>query len=202
MRLWRGLSSRRRGGRQRRRRRRRRVSLVERRPRRRQGSSHSPTHTQVSEMPNAEQSEDIQEMREGLMGMGLDELKMFVLAKIKKVEPDVELPGGGKEEIVAWVIEWQKAREAEEEKKRVKDDARLSIVEPHKGAPEQLYPFLQANPNALPTFIKGVVTDPTHAAWLGEAVKAAPALAGLTDADGQNAFAFAHWECKQAFEII
>ena len=29
----------------------------------RQGSSHSPTHTQVSEMPNADESERIQEMR-------------------------------------------------------------------------------------------------------------------------------------------
>ena len=83
-----------------------------------------------------------------------------------------------------------------------REEARLVIVEPHKDAPEQLHPFLQANPSALPAFVKYIVTDPTHAAWLGEAVKAAPSLAGLTDADGQHAFAFAHWECKQAFEII
>ena len=158
-------------------------------------------------MPNADESEHIQEMRKALMEMELDELKTDVLAEIKEEQPDVELPSGGKEEIVAWTIEWAKAREAEEEeKKRVeegtREEARLSIVEPHKDVPEQLYPFLQGNPSALPAFVKYIVTNPTHAAWLGEAVKAAPSLVGLTDADGQHAFAFAHWDCKQAFEII
>ena len=140
-------------------------------------------------MPTTDESEEIQEARKALMEMELDELKTVVLGEIKKLQPDVELPSGGKEEIVAWAMEWWKAREAKEaeeaeerakareareEKKRAeereREEARLSIVEPHKEAPEQLYSFLQANPSALPAFVKSIVTDPTHAAWLGEAV--------------------------------
>ena len=64
------------------------------------------------EMPNADESEDIQELRMELMEMELDELKTRVLAWVKREQPDVELPSGGKEEIVAWVIEWMKAKEA------------------------------------------------------------------------------------------
>ena len=84
-------------------------------------------------MPNADESEHIQEMRKALMEMELDRLKTFVLAEVKEEQPDAELPSGGKEEIVAWAIEWvkaweaekeAKAREAEEEKKRAEADAR------------------------------------------------------------------------------
>eukprot|EP00964_Phaeocystis_antarctica_P074309 scaffold45669_cov62-Phaeocystis_antarctica.AAC.4 len=161
----------------------------------------------------ADESEEIQEMRKELMEMDLAELKTEVLAEIKEEQPDVELPSGGKEEIVAWVVEWSKAKEEREEKeKRVKEEktrveeeraahareeARLLIVEPRKDAPGQLHAFLLANPLAVPAF-KLVVTDATNAAWLGEAVKATPELAELTDADGHRAFAFAHLRCKQA----
>ena len=99
--------------------------------------------------------------------------------------------------------EAEKEKRAEEERAaHAREEARLLIVEPHKDAPGELHAFLLANPSALPTFAKSIVTDPTHAAWLGEAVKATPDLAELTDTDGQHAFAFAHWECKQAFELI
>ena len=50
----------------------------------------------------------------------------------------------------------------------------------------------------MPPFLKSIVTDDAHATWLGEAVKATPSLAELTDADGHHAFAFAHLRCKQA----
>eukprot|EP00964_Phaeocystis_antarctica_P067964 scaffold41172_cov54-Phaeocystis_antarctica.AAC.2 len=78
--------------------------------------------------------------------------------------------------------------------------ARLLIVEPHKDTTDQLHAFLLANPLALPTFLKHIVTDATHAVWLGEAVKAAPSLAGLTDADGRRAIDVAHSACKQAMQ--
>ena len=53
-----------------------------------------------------------------MMEMDLAELKTNVLASIKREQPDVELPSGGKEEIVAWAIEWFKAREEREEKEK------------------------------------------------------------------------------------
>ena len=163
----------------------------------------------------ADESEEIQGMRKQMMEMDLAELKTNVLAHIKKEQPDVELPSGGKQEIVAWAIEWMKAREkaaaekkrVEEEEKRAqeeraahaREEARLLIVEPRKDTPGQLHAFLLANPLAVPAF-KLVATDATNAAWLGEAVKATPELAELTDADGHHAFAFAHLRCKQACE--
>ena len=227
----------------------------------------------------ADDSEEIQEMRKELMEMDLAELKTNVLASIKREQPDVELPSGGKEEIVAWVVEWENKKEEreeeaerakeeekrveeeqleapaatlaaapaahereeterekeevegsgddsgssgwetvdeeeeeedkeeEEEKKRVeeeraahaREEARLLIVEQRKDTPGQLHAYLIANPSAVPAF-KLVATDATNAAWLGEAVKATPALAELTDADGRHAFAFAHLRCKQAHE--
>ena len=42
--------------------------------------------------------------------------------------------------------------------------------------------------------------DATHAAWLGKAVKAAPSLAKLTDADGRRAIDVAHPACKQEMQ--
>ena len=228
----------------------------------------------------ADESEYIQELRKELMETDLTELKTNVLASIKREQPDVELPSGGKEEIVAWVVEWENKKEEreeeaerakeeekrveeeqleapaatlaaapaahereeterekeeveesgdgsgssgwetvdeeeeeeedkeeEEEKKRVeeeraahaREEARLLIVEPRKDTPGQLHAYLIANPSAVPAF-KLVATDATNAAWLGEAVKATPALAELTDADGRHAFAFAHLRCKQACE--
>eukprot|EP00964_Phaeocystis_antarctica_P087947 scaffold55924_cov59-Phaeocystis_antarctica.AAC.2 len=157
----------------------------------------------------ADESQEIQEMRKQLMGMDLAELKT-TLAEIKEAEPDVELPSGGKEEIVAWAIERAKARkEREEKEKRVeeeerveqaREEARLLIVEPHQDTPGRLHAFLFANPLAVPAFVKSIVTNADHAAWLGEAVKATPELAELTDADGLHAFAFAHLRCRQACE--
>eukprot|EP00964_Phaeocystis_antarctica_P104475 scaffold69582_cov58-Phaeocystis_antarctica.AAC.7 len=101
---------------------------------------------------------------------------------------------------------WSGAAAAEE--KRVEEEragharevARLRFVEPDKDTPDQLYAFLLANQLAVPAFVKSILTDPEHAAWLGEAVKATPELAELTDADGRRAFAFAHLRCKQACE--
>jgi len=52
----------------------------------------------------------------------------------------------------------------------------------------------------VPTFFKSILTDAAYAAWLGEAVKAAPSLAGLTDADGRRAIDVAHSTCKQAMQ--
>ena len=80
--------------------------------------------------------------------------------------------------------------------------ARLLIVEPRKDTPGQLHAFLIANPLAVPSFVKLIVTDAAHATWLGEAVKASPELAELTDADSRHVFALAHLSCKQACEII
>ena len=101
----------------------------------------------------------------------------------------------------------EEEKRAQEEKKRAqeeravhaREEARLLIVEPRKDTPGQLHAFLLANPLAVPAF-KLVATDATNAAWLGEAVKATPELAELTDADGHHAFAFAHLRCKQACE--
>ena len=59
------------------------------------------------------ESEEYQEMRKQLMGMDLAELNTTVLDAIKEEQPDVELPSGGKEETVAWVVEWAKAYKAE-----------------------------------------------------------------------------------------
>ena len=55
-------------------------------------------------------------------------------------------------------------------------------------------------PLTLPAFFETILTDAAHAAWLGEAVKAAPSLAGLTDADGRRAIDVAHSACKQAMQ--
>ena len=52
----------------------------------------------------ADESEEIQGMRKALMAMDLAELKTKVLTSIKEQQPDVELPSGDKEEIVAWAI--------------------------------------------------------------------------------------------------
>ena len=90
-------------------------------------------------------------------------------------------------------------RAMEERAAHAREEARLLIVEPRKDTPGQLHAYLIANPSAVPAF-KLVATDATNAAWLGEAVKATPALAELTDADGRHAFAFAHPRCKQACE--
>jgi len=78
--------------------------------------------------------------------------------------------------------------------------ARLLIVEPRKDTPGQLHAFLLANPLAVPAFFKTILTDAAHADWLGEAVKAAPLLAGLTDAIGRRVIDAAHSECKQAMQ--
>eukprot|EP00964_Phaeocystis_antarctica_P016637 scaffold9159_cov44-Phaeocystis_antarctica.AAC.3 len=78
--------------------------------------------------------------------------------------------------------------------------ARLLIVEPRKDTPGQLHAFLHANPLMVTVFLKHIVTDAAHAAWLGEAVKATPSLAGLTDADGRRAIDVAHSACKQAMQ--
>ena len=59
----------------------------------------------------ADESEEIQGIREQLVEMDLAELWTEVLPSIKKEQPDVELPSGGKEEVVAWAIEWFKAKE-------------------------------------------------------------------------------------------
>eukprot|EP00964_Phaeocystis_antarctica_P020546 scaffold11355_cov59-Phaeocystis_antarctica.AAC.8 len=167
----------------------------------------------------ADESGEIQEMRKELMEMDLAHLKTM-MANIKEQQPDVELPSGGKEEIVAWAIEWCKARvkadkEEVEEEKRVeeeerraeeervahaREEARLLFVEPDKDTPDQLHAFLLANPLTVPAFVNSILTDGEHADWLGEAVKATPELAELTDADGRRAFAFAHLRCKQACE--
>ena len=70
--------------------------------------------------------------------------------------------------------------------------APLLIVEPRKDTPGQLHAFLLANPLAVPPFFKIILTDAAHAVWLGEAVKAAPSLAGLTDAEGRRAIVVTH----------
>ena len=57
----------------------------------------------------------IKEAREQLMEMDLAE-HLHQLTRIKDQHPDVELPSGGKEEIVAWAIEWWKAKEKAKEK--------------------------------------------------------------------------------------
>ena len=62
---------------------------------------------------DAAESEEMLEMQEQLMEMDLAELKES-LAQIKEEEPDVELPSGGKEEIVAWMVEWAKTTMEEE----------------------------------------------------------------------------------------
>ena len=186
-------------------------------------STDQPVHTSMSNADEdtvratsidaADESEFIQEMRKELMEMDLAELKTEVLANIKEEQPDVELPSGGKEEIVAWAIEWytakEKADKEEEERegkeKRVQEE-KMRVVEERaaharKEAPGQLHAFLLTNPLTVPAFVKLVVTNPGHANWLGEAVKAStPELAELTDADGRRAFAFAHSACKQARE--
>ena len=78
---------------------------------------------------------------------------------------------------MAWAIEWLKVREEREEKEK-----------------------RASNPLTLPAFVNSILSDGGHADWLGEAVKATPELAELTDADGRHAFAFAHLRCKQACE--
>ena len=75
----------------------------------------------------ADESEHIQEMREQLMEMDLAKLKTEVLPSIKKEQPDVELPSGGKEEIVAWAIEWLKEREEREEKEEEEKNLQIAI---------------------------------------------------------------------------
>ena len=52
----------------------------------------------------------IKEARKQLVEMDEDKLKE-TLTSIKDQQPGVELPSGGKEEIVAWAIEWFKAKE-------------------------------------------------------------------------------------------
>ena len=52
----------------------------------------------------------------------------------------------------------------------------------------------------VPPFFKTILTDAAHAAWLGEAVKATPELAKLTDADGRRAIDVAVPACKQAMQ--
>ena len=90
-------------------------------------------------------------------------------------------------------------RRAEEERAaHAREEARLLFVEPDKDTPDQLHAFLLANPLTVPAFVNSILTDGEHADWLGEAVKATPELAELTDADGHHAFAFAHLRCKQA----
>ena len=73
-------------------------------------------------MPNADESEDIQELRMELMEMELDEVKTRVLAVTKELQPDVEFPIGDKEEIVAW-----EAKKAEEEKKRAEEEKKRAL---------------------------------------------------------------------------
>ena len=75
--------------------------------------------------------------------------------------------------------------------------APLLIVEPRKDAPGELHPFLRANPPAVPAFFKTILTDAAHAAWLGEAVKATPELANVTDASGRRAVNVAHETCRK-----
>ena len=163
----------------------------------------------------ADESERIQNVRKRLMTMDLADLKTEVV-DIKEEQPDVELPSGGKEEIVAWAIEWLKAKPEREEKEKLvkeeekraeeeraahaREEARLLIVE-YKDTPGQLHAFLRDNPLAVLSF-KLIVTNPAHADWLGEAVKATPELAELADADGRRAFSFAHLTCKQAPETF
>ena len=89
-------------------------------------------------------------------------------------------------------------RAMEERAAHAREEARLLFVEPDKDTPDQLHAFLLANPLTVPAFVNSILADGEHADWLGEAVKATPELAELTDADGHHAFAFAHLRCKQA----
>ena len=75
--------------------------------------------------------------------------------------------------------------------------APLLIVEPRKDAPGELHAFLLANPLAVAPFFKSILTNASHADWLSEAVKAAPELAGLSDADGRRAIDVAHPACRR-----
>ena len=68
--------------------------------------------------------------------------------------------------------------------------------------PGQLRAYLFANPLAVPSFFTDFLTNPDHAEWLGEAVKATPSLAGLTDAEGHHATDAAHSACKQAMQTL
>ena len=78
--------------------------------------------------------------------------------------------------------------------------APLLIVEPRKETPGQLHAFLLDNPLAVPPFFKSILTWAAHATWLGEAVKATPSLAGLTDALGRSAADAAHATCRQKMQ--
>ena len=98
-----------------------------------------PNADEEREEESVESEEDLsgsEEMRKELMEMELDELKTSVLADIKEMQPDVELPGGGREEIVAWAIEWVKAREA-----RAKpDEAALRAIRAADTALQERWP--------------------------------------------------------------
>ena len=59
---------------------------------------------------------------------------------------------------------------------------------------------MSEKPLAVSPFFKSILTDAAYSAWLGEAVKATPSLARLTDADGRRAIDVAHSECRQAMQ--
>ena len=50
------------------------------------------------------------------------------------------------------------------------------IVKPHKDTPEQLYAFLLDAPLAVAPFFRSILTNATHATWLGEVIEATPLL--------------------------
>ena len=79
------------------------------------------------------------------------------------------------------------------------------LFEPHKSTP-QLLEFIKASPLIKQTFFKSILTNATHATWLGEAVKVNPLLADLTAPDGRRAIDVAVPACmermKAAFFLL
>jgi hypothetical protein len=63
--------------------------------------------------------------------------------------------------------------------------------------PDQLHELLLANRAVAFLFFRDILTNPDYADWLGEAVKATPLLAGLTDDLDRRAINVAHATCQQ-----
>ena len=76
------------------------------------------------------------------------------------------------------------------------------IVEPHKSTPQlkDLLTFLEATPLNKQTFFKFILTNASHADWLGEAVKAEASLADLTDTYGRRAIDLAQTDCRKQMQ--
>lgn len=76
------------------------------------------------------------------------------------------------------------------------------LFEPYTSSPqlEQLSQFIVASQLNKKTFFKSIITNSTHAAWLGEAVKANRSLADLAAPDGRRAIDVAVPACKERMQ--